>query len=180
MHKKKNNSIAKPSLPDAYTNLLEQIGFFIEYWGFKEVHGQVWACIFLSERPTDANHIIHHLQLSKAAVSLALKDLLHYEVIMEVEKTEPSTRKYISNPNMAEVICNVLREREKQMLTKIVLSAKTLLSTPKEEFQRIHVSKERVQNLKEMTEGAQSLLEQMLDSQQVDLVGLFQLLNLKT
>lgn len=177
MRTKKNKSAGKLSLPESYLAVLKSVGQFMEYWGFKEVHGQVWACIFLAEAPVDANHIIQHLQLSKAAISLALKDLLYYKVIIELEKTEPSTRKYKSNPDLTEVICHVLRSREKHMLAAVVNASKSLLNLPKEEYQRVHLSKEKVQGLKEMTEGAQQVLEQMLRQQNVDLLSLFGLIN---
>ena len=173
--KQKTNS--KSHLPPAYSEVLKGIGSFIQYWGFKDVHGQVWGCIFMAKEPVDANHIIQHLQLSKAAVSLAIKDLLEYRVILELEKTKPSTRKFVSNPDLVEVICNVLRFREKHMLSVIAAASKSLLQATPEEYERAHISKEKVENLKEMTEGAQFVLEQMLRHQNIDLGHLFALLD---
>lgn len=167
------------TLPRAYVELLQSIGSFIQYWGFKEVHGQVWACIFLAEEPVDANHIIQQLKLSKAAISLAIKDLLQYRVILEVEKTRPSTRKYISNPDLAEVILNVLRTREKLMLNIVVGAARGFLDTSKEDLEKIRVSRDKVEKLRGMTECAQSVLEQVLTQDQVQLSQMFAYLSCK-
>lgn len=169
-------STPKTHLPRAYADLLQAVGSFIQYWGFKEVHGQIWACIFLADEPVDANHLIQQLKLSKAAVSLAIKDLLEYKVIQELEKTRPSTRKYVSNPALADVILNVLRLREKHMLNMVVGAAKSLFDTSKEDLSKVHVSREKVTHLRDMAVGAQSVLEQILHQDDVHLQEIFALL----
>ncbi len=156
----------KSHLPRAYAELLLQVGNFMEHWGFKQVHGQVWACVFLSEHPVDARHIIEHLKVSKAAVSLAIKDLIDYEVIEELEKTKPSTRKYVSNPDLCEVILNVLRGREKPMLASVVDTAQAFLALGSAELQRVHVSSERVKELKAMATSAHEILECLIKSRE--------------
>ncbi|MCC6138181.1 MAG: hypothetical protein IT287_06085 [Bdellovibrionaceae bacterium] len=168
----------KNHLPRAYAELLSSIGVFMQYWGFKEVHGQVWTCVYLAEEPIDAAHIISKLKLSKAAVSLAIKDLLEYKVIQELEKTKPSTRRYISNPDLADVILNVLRFREKQMLNVVVSASKAFLESNKDEMQKVKVSREKLKQLKEMSEGAQMILEQILREDDVELTQFLSLLQL--
>lgn len=165
-------------MPADYYLVLKSVGSFMEYWGFKSVHGKIWACIYLSKDPVDANFIISQLELSKAAVSLGIKDLLQYEVIIEVEKSGPSTQKYISNPDMVEVICNVLRQREKKMLQTIVQSTKSLgdKTLPAES----PLSAKRIQHLKKMSEQAHAVLEQMLMFQMVNFKEMSHLLGFGT
>ncbi len=171
-------SVNKNELSASYAEVLNSIGLFMQYWGFKEVHGQVWTCIFLAEEPVDANHIIEHLKLSKAAISLAIKDLTEYKVIKEVEKTKPSTRKYVSNDDLAEVILNVLRFREKQMLNIVVQATRHLADTPQGQLANLQISKEKAKALYEMSAGAQGILEQILKQDNVDMSGMFSLLQL--
>lgn len=174
----KSTSI-KSHLPRAYADLLASIGFFIEHWGFKEVHGQVWTCIFLAEHAVDARHIIQHLQVSKAAVSLAIKDLLDYNVIQEVQKTKPSTRKYVSNPDLCEVILNVLRARERKILNTVVDAANSFLESGKEELSRIHVSRDKLRQLKDLAQSAQDTLDQVIRTRDGDLTAMFHLLEVE-
>ena len=169
----------KNHLPRGYAELLQSVGGFIQYWGFKEVHGQVWACIFLADDPVDANHMMAQLKLSKAAVSLAIKDLLEYDVIKEVEKTRPATRKYVSNPDLAGVILSVLRKREKHMLNEVVMATKALSENSKEELSKVRVSKDKISHLKAMTQGAQEILEQVLQQDDVQMTELLGLLHTK-
>jgi DNA-binding transcriptional regulator GbsR (MarR family) len=152
----------KQELPTEYYQLLKSVGAFMEYWGFKAVHGKIWTAVYLSKDPVDANFMISQLQLSKAAISLGIKDLLHYNVIHEVPKNGPSTQKYISNPDLMDVICNVLRQREKKMLQVVVqyskaLSEKSLVDSP--------LSAQKNTQLRKMTEQAHVLLESMLQLQ---------------
>ena len=175
---RKTTTTAKNNLPEVYVQVLKSVGLFMQYWGFKEVHGQVWTCIFLAEKPVDANHVISHLKLSKAAVSLAIKDLLDYKVIMEVEKTMPSTRKYVSNTDLANVILNVLRYREKEMLKKVVQAVRGLKDLSQENLVQASLSKDRTQALYEMSEGAQLLLEQILKEDDVEVSTLLSLMQM--
>ena len=79
-----------PELED----LAHQIGEFMEYWGFKKVHGQIWCHLFLSSTPLDASELMSRLGISKALVSISLKELLKYEVIRESGKSDRGTRCY--------------------------------------------------------------------------------------
>ncbi|MGA3762246.1 ArsR family transcriptional regulator, partial [Bacillus velezensis] len=72
----------------------EQIGQFIEYWGFKRVHGRLWVHLMLSEAPLDASQLIRRLRVSKALVSMSLGDLLEYDVIEEAGKSARGTQLY--------------------------------------------------------------------------------------
>jgi DNA-binding transcriptional regulator GbsR (MarR family) len=156
----------KTEMPSEYYQVLKNVGAFMEYWGFKAVHGKIWAAIFLAKEPVDANFIISQLQLSKAAISLGIKDLLKYDVIHEVEKEGPSTQKYVSNPEMVDVICNVLRQREKKMLQTIVHCSKSLGEKPLSGDSAL--CSVRVQQLQKMSEQAHTVLDQMLQFQAVD------------
>lgn len=106
-------------LSNKQLDLADHIGAFIEYWGFKKVHGRIWTLIFLSPAPIDANFIIEQLDISKALASMSIKDLLYYNVIFEVEKDKPGTQKYTYNPDIINVVLDVLDKREKKMISQI-------------------------------------------------------------
>lgn len=106
-------------VPPEMEDVASQIGEFIEYWGFKNVHGRIWTHLFLAETPLDASDIVERLCISKALVSMSISDLLEYEVIQFAGKSERSTVLYKANPNVTSVIVNVLRKRERRMLSRI-------------------------------------------------------------
>ncbi len=99
--------------------LSEAIGDFIEYWGFRRIQGQIWAQIFMSNRPLSGADLTQRLKVSKALVSPALKQLLQYELIFEVKSTDSRKKLYEANPDYLSVIKSVLEKREVPMLQKV-------------------------------------------------------------
>lgn len=69
-------------VPAYIETLAEQVGSFIQYWGFKKIHGQIWTHVWLAKNPIDATTLVLRLEVSKALISLAIKDLVHYDVII--------------------------------------------------------------------------------------------------
>ncbi len=150
-----------------YQLVAEKIGRFIEYWGFKQVHGRIWTLIFLSPEPVDANFLKNNLKISKALTSMSIKDLIYYKVILEVEKDKPGTQKYQVNPDITEVILDIVRRRELQMLGEIRTACQGLnksINKNKVEF----ISLERMNELCEMVETAQFLCQGMTSGATVD------------
>ncbi len=108
------------ALPKELDELIELVGCFIKYFGFKKVHGQIWAHLFFSPEPLDAPALMKRLSISKALVSMTINDLLKYDVITQQEgKSDMGTLTYKINPKVVSVITEVLRTRESVLLNKI-------------------------------------------------------------
>lgn len=150
----------KPEL----TVLADKIGTFIEHWGFKKIHGQIWTHIFLSGAPIDATCLVKRLGVSKALVSLAVKDLMKYKVIMAAGTGDRGKIILQSNPNLNEVIINVLRMRERTILAEILSSHKNLTKLKKEEKTDLCLCDSRVKELGEMVESAEATLDGIINS----------------
>jgi len=149
--------------------LANEIGDFICYWGFKKIHGRIWTHIYLSESPLDAGQLMQRLCVSKALISLSLNDLLKFEVLLEAGKSARGTQTYVSNPNILNVILNVLRRRERRMLSQAE-SCFRLLMEVKPDMRRISgIEEERLQSMGTMIRHAQSALTSVLDLSMVDL-----------
>ena len=161
----------------SHLKLAELIGNFIEYWGFKAVHGRIWTMIFLSKEPVNAKFLIDNLEISKALVSMSIKDLLHYNVILEVEKDGPSTQKYTFNPDIFTVVTNVLKTRESQLLREIneqILKTKKIVSKDDKEG----ACTDQLQALAEMTEAAEVTLSSLLSVGKVNVGEILSVLRL--
>lgn len=150
-----------------YLKLAEKIGDFIEYWGFKQVHGKIWTLIFLANEPVDANYLKDTLKISKALTSMSLKDLLYYDVIHEVSKDKPGTQKYKINPDITEVILNVINQRELKLLNEIndvCQQFEKNLSKKNQTF----INKHRMSDLSNMIQAAHFLVAGMTAGDKVD------------
>ncbi|MFW7380403.1 MAG: GbsR/MarR family transcriptional regulator [Oligoflexus sp.] len=105
----------------------DQIGGFMEYWGFKKVHGQIWVHLYLSNRNLDASDLMRRLSISKALVSISLKELLDFGVIEEAGKSPRGTRTYRATEDVSKPIIETIRRRERRLISRI-LSAYSLLA----------------------------------------------------
>lgn len=144
------------------SELADQIGEFIQYWGFKKVHGRIWAHLFLSDVPLDAMALRTRLKISKALVSLTVKDLIEFGVIRECGKSERGTILYEAHPEVHTAIFNVIRGREKKMLSQISAAHRSLSHSVNGGQHSLGVNGDRLKNLGEMIEGASNGLDCLL------------------
>lgn len=140
----------------------ETIGQFIEYWGFKSIHGRVWVLIYLSSRPLPTPRIVHALGVSKALVSQAISDLVEYSLIRADKKAEYGAQTYVAEENISEVIRVILRQRELVLMENALASLEALESLSSFELDQLGVSHQRLESIKRLTESSKSLLQLFL------------------
>jgi DNA-binding transcriptional regulator GbsR (MarR family) len=157
--------------PPELDELANEVGDFICYWGFKKIHGRIWTHIYLSDQPLDAGQLMQRLKVSKALISLSLNDLLKFEVIRESGKSARGTQTYTSNPDVLDVILNVLRRRERKMLTKAETSHRMLASLNEEGLKRARVNNERLVAMGRMIGQAQNALSSLLELATLDMTS---------
>jgi len=160
----------RPNTPQAALNALaEQIGHFIEYWGFKKIHGQIWTHLYLSPTPLSAQELISRLKVSKALVSLSMKDLLRYQLILQTEESLNKKNKfYLANPEVFSVIRGVLQNREHQMLTRIAAEFKCLEEFLYHGSHSALIDRSKLNLLGNMVKGASSALQNIIMLTNVD------------
>lgn len=103
----------------ALKGLSLSIGEFIRYWGFRRIHGSIWAQLYLSPSPLSGTELSQRLEVSKALVSPALSELVDWQLIREVKSGDEKTRLFEAEPDVNTVIRHVLETREKKLLAKI-------------------------------------------------------------
>lgn len=164
------------SVPGEWDQVASLMGDFIEYWGFKNVHGRIWTHLYLSNEPLDALEIRQRLKISKALVSLSVHDLMHYNVIKEVGKSSRGTILYSANPNLCEAVFNVLESREHRLIARIQAACQLLQQKSQSEIKGI--SQERLQSLVSLVDYAKVSLGLFLGSKSVSENSLCQLLGM--
>ncbi len=142
--------------------LAEQIGNFIQYWGFKKIHGQIWTHIYLSSEPLSALQLIERLKVSKALISIAMNDLIQYQLLIQTpESINKKNKFYTANPNVFEVIRFVLETRELHMLNR-VSSEHQLLRELKQKSKHEPIDEKKLKQLGHMIDGAESALGSLM------------------
>jgi DNA-binding transcriptional regulator GbsR (MarR family) len=151
----------KKGIPEI-EHLSELVGEFIEYWGFKKIHGKIWLHIYLSDTPLDAKALMERLHISKALVSISLKDLLIYDVILEGPLSDSGTRTYLPNRDISKVIQQVLRGREKVMMGKIKGAFQNLKDIPEKDSKDQHIRAQSFKELEKLISKGDKLLNTVM------------------
>lgn len=108
-----------PPHSDEVCDLADKVGDFIQYWGFKRLHGRVWCHIFLSPDGLTVAQLMGTLGVTKGLLSIAINELVEFKVIHADRKIKNGAVVYKSNSNLNEAIVDILRSRERKMLAEI-------------------------------------------------------------
>lgn len=161
---KKTTAKCKPKvrMPPELKQLELVVGQFIEYWGFKRIHGRIWAHLYTSARPMTSQELMDRLAVSKGLMSLAIRELLEHRVIRETHTGRYGSVYYETNPDLWAVITTILRSRENLILASTKTAAEGLLRLRSGELEAVGICPEKVRCLLNLTSSAQELLSLFL------------------
>ena len=169
------NHSSHPITPEL-VELAEQLGDFMEYWGYKKIHGQIWCHIYLAAAPLDAGDIIDKLGVSKALVSITLKELMQYGVIEEAGKSAKGRRAYKAHSDISKPIFETLRRREQLMISRIIAAYRNLARVPAEELKQAGIQKAKLAALGRIIKLVDLSLQALVRHRWN---GLYELVNIK-
>ncbi len=153
--------------------LENSIGEFMQYWGFKKVHGRIWAHLYTSKGPLDSEALMKRLGLSKGMMSIAIRDLLKHQVILADHVGKHGVTFYKANPDIMGVISRVLRTREMEMLGQTEHICECLLKISEEEIEEAQMDRSKCEDILKVTVSAKRLLELFVYQVQAQDMGLF-------
>ena len=164
---KKDSNSNNPLPPKDLKNLESIVGQFMEYWGFKKIHGRIWTHLYTSTKELDSIELMKRLRVSKGLMSLAIRDLVKYKVIFPHHTGRHGTTFYTTNPNLFDVITNVLKNRERKMLTQAIKASEKLASLNQNKLDSHQLSLEKIQDILSMSASSLVLLEAFLNQNQM-------------
>jgi len=91
-------------------HLCDAVGDFIEYWGFKAIHGKVWAILALRRDPMSQTEIAEFLKVSRSLVNGAIRELSDFGLVQPINDHRNSP--YRAVVDIWPTISDILRERE--------------------------------------------------------------------
>ncbi len=98
----------------------EAIGEVIGFWNFKPSMGRVWAVLYLSADPLDAEQIEARSGLSAGMISTTLNELLQWGVIRREPAPGERRRIFVAETDIWMLIGRVFRERELRMVGRTI------------------------------------------------------------
>ena len=164
-------------------SVCDACGDFIEYWGFKSIHGRIWAYLAISSRPLSQKDLAEARSMSKGSISIAMNELIAYGLVKP--SAEYRHAPYEAVMDVWPIISGVLREREWMLLETARLTlegaitelervqlddTKRNLNTDTEQVTRSnsdsedHFNADRLRMLLQMTEWAQSILKLVINA----------------
>jgi len=137
----------------------EAVGSFIEYWGFKSIHGRVWVLLALHKEPLAQTEIAQILAVSRSLISGSVADLVSHGLLRPVG--DHRNAPYEAVIDFWPTIADILRGREWMLLE----SARVALEGAVQEAERaddqgrsLRYDVDRMRVLLAFTELGQALL----------------------
>ena len=160
-----------PGLPRWESLAIDAVGNVIEFWGFKHNQGRVWAVLYLRGMSMTANQLEEELGLSKGAVSMLVRDLERWGVVVRIRQPGTGAWHFRAETDLVQMVRRVIQERETAFITRIradLEESRRLASASGVGRDRLA----RLEKLAALAGGAERALRIFLRTARVDLSSL--------
>ena len=139
-------------------------------WGINRTVGQIYALLFLSERPLCADEIVESLGFSRSNVSMGLKELQSWNLV-RLNHQPGDRRDFFSTPeDLWQIVRTLVAERRKREIDPTLSKLRELsMTAPAAEDRHAHA---RISELRDLVEDMTRFHDE-LDRMETDrLIGL--------
>ena len=149
--------------PQAILNVCTACGHFIEYWGFKAIHGRIWAYLALHKEPLSQSEMAQILGVSRSQINRSIAELCEYGLVRQI--TSHHHAPYEAVLDVWPIISKVLKQREWVLIEQARIALEEAYLWLQSSDPQIHrYSLTQLQHLLTMTEWAQSGLNLLIAS----------------
>lgn len=159
------------AIEEAEAIAAEAIGDVINFWGFREILGRVWAILYLSPEPLSAKQIRERLDASVGNTSMALTELRKWGVVKKVWNPGERQNRFAAEVDVWRMISNVLAARERGLLVSVrdrLEQCVSILRDERRKGESVGVRIERAQRLLSLTVTAQTILDSFIATRRFD------------
>lgn len=150
-------------------DVCDRTGDFIEWWGFRAIHGRVWTLLAITGRPLSQMDISVLLDVSRSLVNGAVLELEEWGLVERVGDHRRAP--IVAVTEVWPIITQVLRTREWMMIERVRLALEAAAQEADVHYLRTGqqpFSRERLHELMQLTEMAQSFLKVILNLRLAD------------
>ncbi len=160
-----------PPLAEAFVLHFGEMG---SRWGISRTVGQIYALLFISDHPLNADEIVERLGISRSNVSMSLKELQGWNLV-RLRHVAGDRRDYFETPQDVWAILRVLAEERKkrEIDPTMTVLRELMMRTPSDDAERHAQSR-----MREMHEMIELLTGWYDDVQRLETERLIQLLRL--
>ena len=158
-------------LPRWETLAIDAVGNVIEFWGFKHNQGRVWALLYLRGTSMSAPQLEDELGLSKGAVSMLVRDLERWGVVLRIRQPGTGAWHYRAETDLVRMVSRVIQAREGAYITRIradLEEARRLAAGGGAGRERL----QRIERMATLASGAERALKVFLRTARLDLSSL--------
>lgn len=139
------------NLPPLQEEFVLHFGEMGSRWGINRTVGQIYALLFVSERPLNAEEIAESLGFSRSNVSMGLKELQAWTLV-RLKHFPGDRREYFTTPTDLWEIVRILVEQRKRREIDPTLSKLRELQMSRDKLDGDDYATERIAELTEMIE----------------------------
>lgn len=167
----KGQPVNLPPLCEAFVLHFGEMG---SRWGINRTVGQIYAVLFIAERPLCADDIVEQLGVSRSNVSMGLKELQSWN-LLRARHVQGDRREFFTTPDdIYAIVRTLVDERKKREIDPTLSVLRELLMQAPSTVQERHAQG----RLKEMHELIELLTSWYADVQKLETERLIQLLTL--
>lgn len=160
-------------LRDWETVAVDAVGNVIEFWGFKRNQGRVWALLYLRDVALTAAEIERELELSKGGVSMLLRDLERWSVVLRVRTPGDSAWRYKAETDLLEMARRVIEEREFSFISRIRADLEEARKMAAHDPRATKAQVERLERMETLAEATEKGLKLFLKTSRLDVGSMF-------
>lgn len=160
-------------LTDWETVAVDAVGNVIEFWGFKRNQGRVWAFLYLRDVALTAAEIERELELSKGGVSMLLRDLERWGVVLRVRTPGDSAWRYRAETDLLQMARRVIEEREFSFISRIRADLEEARKLAANDPRTTKAQIDRLERMETLAEATEKALKLFLKTSRLDVGGMF-------
>ena len=124
-------------LPPLIQTFVLHFGEMGSRWGINRTVGQIYALLFVAERPLNADEIVERLGVSRSNVSMGLKELQAWNLV-RLQHRPGDRRDYFTTPeDIWQIVRTLVEERKKREVDPtLTLLRELLMQEPGTEEER--------------------------------------------
>lgn len=156
------------------TVAIDAVGNVIEFWGFKRNQGRVWAFLYLRDVALTAAEIEKELELSKGGVSMLIRDLERWGVVLRVRASGDSAWRYKAESDLLRMARRVIEEREFAFIARIRADLEEARKLAQADASTTKAQIQRLQRMETLAEATEKGLKIFLKTSRLDVGSMFE------
>lgn len=153
---------------------VEHWGVMARSWGINATMGELFALLYITGQSWNADDLCRELRVSRGNVSMNLRELIGWGLVHREHHPGERREFFRAESDVWTLVRRILAERKRreldptlQMLTEALDDEGSLLIDPGE-YQALNAILQRLQNLKAVTDLAETTAQQLLELDRLD------------